>query len=111
MLRRRRREDGPEAEIVELAALADGSLPPGRRAVLEARVAASSELAERLDEQHPVLSHHGIVVIHCWFGDKLIRTVVSPDRHTIYIVGDGARGGSPCLQSGASRFVRSRPSP
>jgi len=51
VLRRRRREDGPEAEIAELAALADGSLPPGRRAALEARVAASSELAERLGEQ------------------------------------------------------------
>ena len=48
---RRRREDGPEAEIAELAALADGSLLPGRRAALEARVAASSELAERLGEQ------------------------------------------------------------
>jgi hypothetical protein len=51
VLSRRRREDGPEAEIAELAALADGSLPPGRRAALEARVAASSELAERLGEQ------------------------------------------------------------
>jgi anti-sigma factor RsiW len=51
VLSRRRREDGPEAEIAELAALADESLPPGRRAALEARVAASSELAERLGEQ------------------------------------------------------------
>jgi anti-sigma factor RsiW len=51
MLRRRGREDEPEAEIAELAALADGSLPPGRRAALEARVAASSELAARLGEQ------------------------------------------------------------
>jgi hypothetical protein len=51
VLSRRRREDEPEAEIAELAALADGSLLPGRRAALEARVAASSELAERLGEQ------------------------------------------------------------
>jgi anti-sigma-K factor RskA len=51
VLSRRRREDEPEAEIAELAALADGSLPPGRRAALEARVASSSELAERLGEQ------------------------------------------------------------
>jgi anti-sigma-K factor RskA len=50
-LSRRRREDEPEAEIAELAALADGSLPPGRRAALEARVAASSEPAERFGEQ------------------------------------------------------------
>jgi Anti-sigma-K factor rskA len=35
----------------ELAALADGSLAPERRAALEARVEASSELAERLAEQ------------------------------------------------------------
>ena len=45
---RRRRE---EEEIAELAALADGSLEPERRAALEARVATSSELAERLAEQ------------------------------------------------------------
>ena len=41
--------DGREA--AELAALADGSLPPERREELEARVAASSELANRLSEQ------------------------------------------------------------
>jgi hypothetical protein len=35
----------------ELAALADGSLAPERRAALEARVGASPELAERLAEQ------------------------------------------------------------
>jgi Anti-sigma-K factor rskA len=35
----------------ELAALADGSLAPERRPALEARVEASSELAERLAEQ------------------------------------------------------------
>jgi anti-sigma factor RsiW len=34
-----------------LAALADGSLSPDRRAVLEARVAGSPELADRLAEQ------------------------------------------------------------
>jgi Anti-sigma-K factor rskA, C-terminal len=48
---RRRREDGADGELAELAALADGSLPPERRAALEARVAASSELADRLAEQ------------------------------------------------------------
>jgi hypothetical protein len=48
---RRRRQEGVGEELAELAALADGSLPPERRAVLEARVAPSSELADRLAEQ------------------------------------------------------------
>jgi len=48
---KRRREDRPDGELAELAALADGSLAPERRAELDARVAASSELAERLGEQ------------------------------------------------------------
>ena len=43
----RRNELGEE----ELAALADGSVAPDRRAELEARVAASPELADRLEEQ------------------------------------------------------------
>jgi hypothetical protein len=46
-----RREDRADAEIAELAALADGLLPPEGRAALEARVAASPELADRLSEQ------------------------------------------------------------
>jgi hypothetical protein len=50
-MRRRREDEVGDREIAELAALADGSLAPERRAALEARVAASSELAERLAEQ------------------------------------------------------------
>jgi hypothetical protein len=50
MRRRRAYEDG-DREIAELAALADGSLEPERRDALEARVAASSELADQLAEQ------------------------------------------------------------
>ena len=42
---------GRRPGVVELAALADGSLAPERRAALEARVAESSELADRLAEQ------------------------------------------------------------
>jgi Anti-sigma-K factor rskA len=50
-LRRRREGEAGDREIAELAALADGSLAPERRTALEARVAASSDLAERLAEQ------------------------------------------------------------
>jgi Anti-sigma-K factor rskA, C-terminal len=50
-IRRRRRDEGNGQESAELAALADGSLAPERRAALEARIAASPELADRLAEQ------------------------------------------------------------
>jgi len=40
-----------EGEVVELAALADDSLSPERRAALEAQLEGSDELAARLDEQ------------------------------------------------------------
>jgi hypothetical protein len=50
-MRRRPQDETAGQEIAELAALADGSLAPERRAALEARVAASSELADRLAEQ------------------------------------------------------------
>lgn len=48
---RRRRTANEDRELAELAALADGSLAPERRPALEARIAASPELAERLAEQ------------------------------------------------------------
>jgi hypothetical protein len=50
-MRSRRGDESNGQEIVELAALADGSLAPERRAALEAQVAASSELADLLAEQ------------------------------------------------------------
>ena len=52
---------GPEQEadpdgVAELAALADGSLDPERRAVLEARIAASPALAAQLSAQERAVS-------------------------------------------------------
>lgn len=50
-MRRRRGHPANGHESAELAALADGSLAPEQRSALEARVAESPELAERLAEQ------------------------------------------------------------
>ena len=50
-MRRRRDDENGAQEVVELAALADGSLAPERRAALEAQVAASSDLTDLLAEQ------------------------------------------------------------
>jgi len=50
-MRRRREDEAGGLETAELAALADGTLAPERRAALEARIAASSALADRLAEQ------------------------------------------------------------
>jgi anti-sigma factor RsiW len=50
-MRRSREDDAGSQENAELAALADGSLAPRRRAALQAQVAASPELADRLAEQ------------------------------------------------------------
>src|SRR6187397_3225909 len=47
----------PDDETAELAALADGSLAPDRRAAVEAHVAASPELAERLAEQERAVTY------------------------------------------------------
>jgi Anti-sigma-K factor rskA len=54
-MRRRQEHEADGQEIAELAALADGSLAPERRGALEARVAVSSELADRLGEQRQAL--------------------------------------------------------
>jgi hypothetical protein len=50
-MRRGREEEAGVHEVAELAALADGSVAPAQRAALEARIAASPALADRLDEQ------------------------------------------------------------
>jgi hypothetical protein len=55
-LRGKPRSDEVGDDRVELAALADGSLPAERRAALTADVAASPELGERLAEQERALA-------------------------------------------------------
>jgi anti-sigma factor RsiW len=55
-LRRRREDEADDQEIADLAALADGSLGPERRAALEARVEASAELADQLAEQQRAIA-------------------------------------------------------
>jgi hypothetical protein len=50
-VRFRRDKHDHEAEPVELAGLADGSLAPERREALEAQIASSAELASLLEEQ------------------------------------------------------------
>jgi hypothetical protein len=48
---------GSEPREEELAALADGTLAPERRAEVEALAASTPELAERLEEQRTALAH------------------------------------------------------
>jgi anti-sigma-K factor RskA len=59
VLRRHRQDEVGSQDIAELAALADGSLAPERRAVLEERVAGSPELADLLAEQQRAVSLMG----------------------------------------------------
>lgn len=54
-VRRRRRHDAREPDNAELAALADGTLPPEQRVALEARIADSPELGALLAEQERAL--------------------------------------------------------
>jgi Anti-sigma-K factor rskA len=54
-MRRRRSDNALAGEVYELAALADGSLSDERRSQLEASIAASPELRERLAEQQRAL--------------------------------------------------------
>jgi len=53
---RRRDDEAGAGELVELAALADGSLSSERRAELEGEIEASPELADRLREQQRALA-------------------------------------------------------
>src|SRR6516164_1011236 len=55
-MKRRRDDEVGAGELVELAALADGTLPSEQRAELEAEIEASPELADRLKEQQRALA-------------------------------------------------------
>jgi len=79
-VRRRRRDEAGGQEIVELAALADGSLSPERRAELQAQVAASPELAERLAEQQRAIALAGRTAGEVEAPDRL-RARIDAERH------------------------------
>jgi hypothetical protein len=75
------REDEPDVhELSRIAALADGSLEPKRRAELEARVAASPELADRLAEQQRAVAlvRNAAVEIEA---PAPLRTRIEAQRH------------------------------
>ena len=55
-MKSRREDEAVGHDVAELAALADGTLEPERRAALEARVAASPELAGMLAEQERAIA-------------------------------------------------------
>jgi anti-sigma-K factor RskA len=76
------RSDEPEGlELEELAALADGSLAPDRRTALEARVAESPELADRLAEQRlaVALARHAAESVEA---PASLRAQIHRDRET-----------------------------
>jgi hypothetical protein len=79
-VRRRRRDGTGDQEIVELAALADGSLPADRRAELQAQVAASPELADRLAEQQHAVALAGSAAADVQAPDRL-RARVEAQRN------------------------------
>jgi hypothetical protein len=73
-----RRTKRPD-ELAELAALADGSLPPDRRAELEARVAESPALAARLEQQRRVATAVQSVTVEAPPG---LRARIEAERKT-----------------------------
>jgi anti-sigma-K factor RskA len=77
---RRRRTEVRDPEPVELAALADGSLPPSRRARLEARVAASPGLGDRLAEQQRALARMHNAVAEVAAPPSLRARIETPGR-------------------------------
>jgi Anti-sigma-K factor rskA, C-terminal len=79
-VRRRPRGEAGDQEIVELAALADGSLSPERRAELQAQVAASPELAGRLAEQQRAVALAGRTAGQVEAPERL-RVRIDAQRH------------------------------
>jgi hypothetical protein len=77
---RRRRTELHDPEPAELAALADGSLSPGRRAPLEARVAASPELRDRLAEQQRAVALARAAAVEVEAPPSLRARIEAPGR-------------------------------
>jgi anti-sigma factor RsiW len=80
-MRSRRGHKARDDEAFELAGLADGSLSPEQRAAVEARVAASPELTERLAEQQQSL-HLTRTAVATVEASELLRTRLDAQRRT-----------------------------
>jgi hypothetical protein len=86
-----------EADLRDLAALADGSLPESRRAELEARVAASAVLRGELDRQRRALAAVRGAAAETRAPARLRETV------------EGLQRGKPLARTGAPRAPSGRP--
>src|SRR5438046_1859986 len=104
-MKRRRTDDA------ELAALADGSLAPKRRAALDARVATSPELADRLAEQQRAVSlaHSAAAEVEAPAGlrtrvDTQQRPRRAPARGRLVLVGGAAAAAAAAAAVGIAVF-------
>jgi len=96
---RHRQAEGRGPEPVELAALADGSLPPSRRAPLEASVAASPELGDLLAEQLRVVALARSAAVEIQAPPGLRRRIATQGRTA------GVGRGGPLLAGGAAALI------
>ena len=110
-MNRRRDDEAGGHELAELAALADGSLAPEHRAALEARVAGSPELADRLAEQRRAvaLARNAIEAVAAPESlrariERQRRTARAPVPHRAFLVGAAAATAALAVAVGVAVF-------